>query len=107
LDDTGAPQVRGTLVRRDQAGLSVLIPIANRQVGFLQSPIGRQVTIAPDAVIQIEERMLSKGRTALTLGAGAALVGTVIFFVLDDARQATPTPGGPGDDAIRIPLFTH
>ena len=104
LPGAGVPMVRGRMVRHDPTGIAIRIPIANRQVGFLQAPIDRQVSIPSDGVVQIELREFHKGRTGLAIGTAVALVASVVFFTLDDARMAIPQEPNPGNDASRIPL---
>lgn len=104
LPASGLPVVAGTLVRLDDAALAVRIPVFNQQVGFLETQIGRQVTVPLSDVVQIERRRFDRLRTALLLAVGSAASAAVMFEILGESRRPEePTPLPDGDS--RVPLF--
>ena len=102
----GQPIVGGALAGRDESEFSLRIPVASRQVGFLQSQISQQVTLQRDDLVQVTVRQFDKTRTGLTVGASAAAIAGVIAFILgsSEGEDRPPTPDGPED--LRVPVFS-
>ena len=107
LPESGAPMVTGTLIRQDNGDIAVRIPIITRQVGFLQTQIGRQVTISSTDIIQLERRQLNRGRTTLAAVALGGVVAYVAHLILEDARLPVRHDYPPRvDGAVWIPIVS-
>ena len=97
------PIVEGTLVRRTASDFSVLIPVTARQVGFLQNPLGQQVTLPVADAVQVQRRQVSQVKTGLALAGSTAAIAVVIVSIIRGARQPQQTEQPPPGD-LRIPL---
>jgi hypothetical protein len=97
------PMVQGTLTRRTASDFSVLIPVASRQVGFLQNELGQQVTLPVADAVAVQLRKVSHVKTGLALASSTAGIAVLIVSIIKGARapQGGEEPP-PGD--LRIPL---
>jgi hypothetical protein len=96
------PVVSGTLVRRTGSDFSLLIPVTSRQVGFLQTDLGQQVTFPAADAVQVQLRKVSALKTGLVVAGSTALIGYVIVNIVQGARQPVDRPiPEPGD--LRFP----
>ncbi len=111
VDELGLPQeaastlLNGTLVRRGGAGLGLRIPIASREIGFLRSPILRELNISPSDILRIQLRELDRGRSALAIAGSAGLLAALLVAMLSGAENRVPPSSGPDPEASRIPLL--
>lgn len=99
------PVVQGTLVRRTDSEFSLLVPVASRQVGFLQSNLGQQITFPVGDAVQVQLRKVSSVKTGLALVGSTAGIAYVIVAIVQGARQPTNPNPDPGPVDLRVPLF--
>ena len=102
---TDRPVLNGRLVRRDATEFSLQVPVGTRQAGFHQAELDQQVTLPVTDLVQVERRMVSGLRSALSVVAGTALLATVVVTIVNGARRPSDN-GGPEPDNLRIPLFS-
>jgi hypothetical protein len=101
---TQAPFVTGTLMRSDPDRFLLRVPVAARQRGFMVESLGQDVFIRTDQVVQLERREVNRlGTGLLTLG-GTAVVGAVIYMIIDGALFGE-RPLVPPDNEARMPIL--
>jgi hypothetical protein len=99
------PVVSGTLVRRTGSEFSLLIPVTSRQVGFLQTNLGQQVTLPVADAVQVQLRKVSPVKTGLALAASTAGLAYLLVSIVHGARQPTNPNPDPGPVDLRIPVL--
>ncbi|HUR01128.1 MAG TPA: hypothetical protein VM347_01180, partial [Nonomuraea sp.] len=98
------PVVQGTLVRRTGSDFSLLIPVTSRQVGFLQTNLGQQVTLPAADAVQVQLRKVSGVKTGLALATSTAGLAYILVSIVQGARQPTPPNPDPGPVDLRVPM---
>ncbi|MSR07882.1 MAG: hypothetical protein EXR93_12595 [Gemmatimonadetes bacterium] len=98
------PLVQGTLVRRTDSEFSILVPVASRQVGFLQTNLGQQVTFPVADAVQVQLRKISPVKTGLALIGSTAGIAYLIVSIVQGARQPSNPSPDPGPVDLRAPL---
>ena len=90
--------VRGRCVSSNEQGLLVSVASVETKRGVETSWAGETVMLPADAVVSLDERRLSKGRSLLLAGVGAGgLVATSLAFsLIGGGTQLGPGPGRPG-----------
>lgn len=107
-----APGLRmdGTLLRADGDQLILRVSVVDQTVGIMTRSLGQDLTIPASRIARLEQRELDRGRTWLTVGAGAAAVAAI----LTSFGEAIPNPelppveedpAGFGPVGAAIPLF--
>ena len=105
LEGLDRPVVRGVLVGQPSGHITLRVPVAVRETGFMMSVLEQQVTLPAGSVMMIESKRFSRQRTAaLAVGAGA-LSGFVVGAILNEAIHPTGSgqPSYPQD--ARVPAF--
>ena len=95
--------IRGTLLRRDAAGLWLRVPVGVRREGFSSQPIAQDVEIATGNVLEVTRRQRSRTRTALFVGGTGVVAGAVIGMIMRGGRDPASQQIDPPDE-IRVPL---
>jgi hypothetical protein len=104
LGQPSSPFVAGTLMRREPDRLLLRIPVAARRRGFMVESLGQDVFIRNDQVVMLERREVNRLGTGLLTFGGTAVVGGLIFMIIDGALQGERPPV-PGDVEARTPLI--
>jgi hypothetical protein len=104
LADVRAPFVTGTLMRRDPDRFLLRIPITARQRGFMVESLGQDVFIRTDQVVLLERREVNRVGTGLLTVGGTAVVGGMIFMIIDGALNGERPPV-PTDVEARLPVL--
>lgn len=104
LEALDRPVVSGVFVHNRSGGVTLRVPVMSRDTGFLMSVLEQQVTLPESAVIMVESRRFSRGRTALLAVGAGALAGFVVHAILGKAIH----PTGPGQPTYpqdsRLPI---
>lgn len=99
------PIVRGSVVEQDASQLLLRVPVTSVREGFHSVPIGQDVRIPSDAILQMERRVLDRSGTGLLVAGTAAMAAGVVWLIVDSGggREEDDPPSPP---EIRIPLFS-
>ena len=89
ISDRQGQSLEGSLVARDQAGLTIRVPIS------IGSTLGQSLTIPMDGVVTSERREVSKARTILAAAAGVAVVVGIAVGPVGTGANGAALPGGP------------
>lgn len=90
--------VRGRCVSSSEQGLLVSVSSVETKRGVESSWAGETVLLPADAVLSLDERRLSKGRSLLLagVGAGGLVATTLAFSLIGGGTQPGPGGGRPG-----------
>jgi len=99
------PAVEGTLMRRAEEQLFVRVPVGQRQAGFHSQQLVHELPIGVGGIVHVQRRTLNRTSTGLALGGAAALVGALVFFIMDDAVNAEQGQF-PEPENFRAPRLT-
>jgi hypothetical protein len=92
-----AAVVRGRLLGNGQQGMTLSVRAVVQRPGYELSWSGESVTLLHTAIARVDERRLSKGRSALLALTGtAALVALIRGFDLAVSGTSSRVTGGPG-----------
>lgn len=100
-------ELDGRLVERAPDGLYIEVRSGELQSGFGTTALTQRFLLAPTDLVALQRRQLDRNRTALLAGAGAVVLGAVIYDMLTGEAGGTggpPITGGPPE--ARIPLLT-
>ena len=97
------PVVDGVLVRRDASEFSLRIPVAQRQVGFIQGTLDQQVTLPTTEVVQIQHRIVSRTKSTLAVVGSTAAIAGLLVVIIKGARRPVEDDQ-PLPDEMRRPL---
>jgi len=106
LDAVSSLSIKGRLVRREDDGLFLRVPIGMRQEGFHSAPLGQDVRIPTAEILGIEQRRFDRVGTAAlvvgTIGAGA----TVVLYIMKAFGENEED--GECNDCLesRLPIFS-
>lgn len=89
ISDRQGQSLEGSLVSRDDAGLTIHVPLA------IGSNLGQDLTIPMEGVVGSELREVSKGRTLLAAAAGVAVVVGLVIGPVGSGAEGATLPGGP------------
>ena len=92
LIDSASPVVTGTLAERRGDAVSIMIPVARRQVGFLQERLAQQVTLPAASIVALETKHLNALRTTAAVVGATAAVGTFVVLIIRGARSSVEPP---------------
>jgi hypothetical protein len=89
LPNLSGPDLNGTLVRSEPDRLFLRVPVNVRLDGLVTQTVQQELAIPAGDIVQMEHRVLSRGRTALSVGGGLVTLG-VIFLSFRDGGDDTP-----------------
>lgn len=99
-------ELDGRLVERTPQGIFLEVRAGEIQQGMASEVLTQRLLLAPADVVGLQRRELDRGRTALVAGAGAAVLGAVVYDMLTGESGGTGRPpGGGGPPEVRIPLL--
>lgn len=100
--------IEGAFVESRGPSVYIDVPVNAEYVGMSLQTLNQRVEIPNDAFIEVERKELSKGRTALALGAVAAVAGAIIVQQLsgDTGGGVRPGGGGPVDAVVTAPSIS-
>jgi hypothetical protein len=102
LPNVAGPDLNGTLVRVEPDRLFLRVPVNVRLDGLVTQTVQQELAIPAGDIVQMEHRVLSRGRTALSVGAGLATLG-VIFLSFHDGGDDTPElPNRPPEEEAGV-----
>ena len=105
LGMSDARVLTGTLVDNQSGTLIVEVPtIAQATVGTGGQALYQRISIAPNDLVELESRKLDGKRTAIVVGAGAVIAGSIAIAALKGGPGLDRPPGGSSTDA-KIPLW--
>jgi hypothetical protein len=89
----------GTLVRVDADRLFLRVPVNVRMDGLVTQTVHQELAIPAREIVQLEQRVLSRARTGLSIGGGVATLG--VIFLSFKASQENPElpPRTPEEEA--------
>ena len=93
-----APSVDGTVVGVEGQDLLLLIPVGQRQDGFITANLNQTIRIPTAEIVSFRTREFDKVATGLTLGAAAGLATAVVLFIIRPNRSEIQDPDDPPDD---------
>jgi hypothetical protein len=97
--------VTGTLVGMSEGLARLYLPRGVRVEGAATRTIGQEVTIPARDIVRIEERLLSRTRTALAIGGAAALI-IAVATGFDVGMPNSQQPRIPPDE-LRLPSLSR
>jgi hypothetical protein len=89
LPNVTGPDLNGTLIRWEPDRLFLRVPVNVRLDGLVTQTVQQELTIPASDIVQMEHRVLSRGRTALSVGGGLVTLG-VIFLSFTNGGDDTP-----------------
>ncbi len=97
--------IRGEVVDAGSAGLVLSIPTVLREPGTSTSRLHRRITLSNAAIVELEQRRLSRWRTFSLVGIAAVVAGYVVVsqFGGDEGDPSTDKPIG-GNRVPSIPV---
>lgn len=101
----GSPVVAGTLARHADGRIFLRVPVGSRRVGFHTEALDQELPIRTGGIVQVERRVFNRLGTGLLAAAGAGLIGSVAYLILDGARRPTEVQY-PDPDNVRVPLLS-
>jgi hypothetical protein len=95
-------EFEGEVVQISATTLMVEVTVDAAFQGMRLETLKQRVAVPHDAIVEMETKELSKGRTYLMAGVLATAIGTIIFQQLnkDGGGSTQPGPGGPEDAII-------
>lgn len=86
--------LEGEIVAVDSAALVLSIPTVVTEPGMSPNRLHQRITLSSGAIVELEERKLSRWRTYSLIGAAAALAGYVVTtqFDSDDGEPGSDKP---------------
>ena len=81
------PALTGRLARSAEEMLYLRVPVRGPQVGFQSEPLEQEIPLRAEGVAALEWRELNRLGTAAIAIAGAALVGGIAYFILNDSNR--------------------
>ena len=97
------PMVSGQFVRLEQQSVLIRIPVQRDPQGF-RSEIGQLIRVPEGEVLAVDRREFSAAKTGLTVGAGVAVTGFLLWQVFDVFSDSRRTP--PDPDLSLIPILS-
>lgn len=96
-------RLTGTVVQATDDRLLLDIRVASTGEGALARPLNQRIALPAAAVVDVEERVLDRWKTALVVGGVAAIVGGFVAWQIVEGDNSPV--GDPKDppDASRIP----
>lgn len=106
ITEVRTPSVRGVVMRRDDDGLFVRIPMGVRQDGFHSASFGQDFLIPSRGITQLERRQFdalgTSGLVAGTIG-GAAVI---IFYIMKAFGEEEEEPECTDCADLSVPIFS-
>jgi hypothetical protein len=105
---TNDPVLNGQIVRRQDDNLFLRVPTAVRSEGFHSVPIGQDLSIPLQDIIQVERRQLDPIGTGALVAGTLGAAGVIIFMIME--AYGDPEFVEPCEDCVdlmspfRIPL---
>jgi hypothetical protein len=97
---TNDPVLSGQLVRRQDDNLFLRVNTAIRNEGFHSVPIGQDLSIPLQEIIQVERRELDPLGTSALVAGTVGLAGFVIFVIME--AYGDPEFADPCDDCVDL-----
>ncbi len=108
--------LEGRILERSDDRLLLQVPVQPRDPAQGAELLYQRIDVPLTGVVEVETRRLNHGRTAVLLGAGAAIVGFAVAHQLGDrgGEPGQPPDGGQPTELVapaalrrvRIPLIT-
>lgn len=101
------PTVAGTLLERDANSILIEVPLYDATAGMSSTPLHNRVRITMDNLVSLEDRKLSKWKTAVSLAAVAAGVTGAYIAVTGAENPPEKDKTGTNNNVIsifRIPI---
>lgn len=106
LPGLAAGVVRGRVTGREDGRLRLRVPVAVQQDGLVARELGREVEVPAAAILGVERRALSRGRTALAVAGGLG-AAAMLWASLGEGRNEGGTGAPPPPiEAVRIPFVS-
>jgi hypothetical protein len=104
LPNITGPDLNGTLVRVEPDRLFLRVPVNVRLDGLVTQTVQQELSIPAGDIVQMEHRVLSRARTALSVGGGLATLA-VIFLSFTAGGDDTPElPERPREEEAGVGL---
>lgn len=102
--NTEGRYIEGELLERTASGEVVLkVTSGSNQHPGMMAVTHQNVTVAADAIQEVESRRLDTRRTSVVAGVGAAALAVIVRGALAAQKQPEPGPPKGGTDALRWP----
>lgn len=98
-------EVEGAFVETQGSSVYLDVPVTAQYVGMRLETLNQRIEVPSAVFVDLERKELSKGRTALALGAITAVATALIVTQLsgDTGGGARPGGGGPVDAVVTTP----
>lgn len=102
-----APILDGTVVGVEGRELLLLVPVAQRQVGFMTTNLNQTIRIPTSEIVSFERREFDKFGTAFVLGGVVGAVTAIVVFIVKPRGAGNSDPEDPPDDLrLNLSLFS-
>lgn len=95
----------GTVVEGGHDRLLLDVRVASPSDGTVDRPLSQRVAVPVPAILELEERVLNRWKTALVVGGAAAVVGGLVAWQIGEHQNSPLRNPRDPPDAARIPLF--
>lgn len=95
--------IQGQIVHVEPTAVVLSVPTVLAEPGMASTRLHQRITLSNSAIVELEQRQLSRWRTISVVGAAAAIAGYVVITQFgDDDGDAGPDKGGP--DALVLSI---
>jgi hypothetical protein len=99
LPNNAGPNLNGTLLQFDSDRLFLRVPVNVRLDGLVTQTVQQDLAIPVGEIEQLERRVLSRSRTAMSIGGGLATLGVIFLSFKATNENPELPPKVPEEEA--------